>query len=67
VSESNFEYNNNTSSGNSLSIVLEFAKNLEDRANVMETHGWIEEAAATRKWALELRTYLINQNYSLDF
>jgi hypothetical protein len=66
VSESNLEYSKNTISGSSLSTVSEFAKDLEDRANVMETHGWIKEAAATRKWALELRAYLMNQNYSPD-
>jgi hypothetical protein len=66
VPESNLEYSKNTISGSSLSTVSGFAKNLGDRASVMETHGWIKEAAATRKWAHELRAYLVNQNYSPD-
>ena len=66
MSKSNLERGKNTSSGNSLSTILEFVKSLEDLANVMETHGWIKEAAATRKWALELRTYLTERNYSPD-
>jgi hypothetical protein len=67
MSKSNLEHRKNISSGNSLSTILEFVKNLEDQANVMQTHGYVKEAAATKKWALELRTYLIDQNYSLDF
>jgi hypothetical protein len=66
MSESNSEHVQNTGSVNSLSTVREFAKNLEVRANVMEDHGWIKEAADLRKWAHELRAYLANQNYSPD-
>jgi hypothetical protein len=58
------EHGKNISSGNSLGAILEFVRSLEDLANVMGTHGWIKEAAATRKWALELRTYLVDHDYS---
>lgn len=66
MTESNLEQGKNMNSGNSLSAILEFVKSLEGLANVMGTHGWIKEAAATRKWALELRAYLIDHNYASD-
>jgi hypothetical protein len=66
ISELKSEYLRNLSGATSLGTVMEFAKNLEERANDMETHGWIKEAADLRKWAFELRTHLAAQNYSAN-
>lgn len=66
ISELRSEYLKNISGANSLNSVMEFAKNLEERANDMETHGWTAEAADLRKWAFELREYLANKNYSSE-
>ena len=46
--------------------LMDIASNLDEKANDMETHGWIKEAADLRKWASELREYLATQNYSLN-
>jgi hypothetical protein len=64
MSESNSDNLKNSSNETSLGTVTAFAKDLEDRANEMETHGWIKEAADLRKWALELRAYIASQSFS---
>lgn len=58
------EYLKSIGGENSLGTVAELAKNLEERANDMDIHGWTTEAADLRKWALELRAYLASQNCS---
>jgi hypothetical protein len=61
ISESKPDHVNGSGTANQPGTVLEFVKELEERANDMDVRGWVKEAADLRKWASELRTYLTAQ------